>query len=350
MAGYIGIDIGGTKIAVSLWETGIAAAPAEPRMHARTEFATRSVDGPVAAVDRLIGVCRSYVEEAAAIDGAVRAIGVSCGGPLDRDTGVIHSPPNLPGWDSVPIVAKLEDALGLPVALDNDANAGALAEHRYGAARGFDNVVFLTFGTGLGAGLILNGRLYPGANGMAGEIGHVRLEQTGPVGYGKNGSAEGFCSGSGIALLGREAATAAFAEGRSVAYCTGPHALDDVDAASIADAARGGDSAAIAVYTQSGRQLGRVLAILIDILNPEVIVIGSVFVRAHDLLWPEAEAVLRAESLAQANRACRVVPAALGDRIGDYAALAVALGGYPSSEGAVTMGTAESSHAVETRL
>ena len=146
-------------------------------------------------------------------------IGVSCGGPLNSETGVILSPPHLPGWDRVPIVEWLTREFQVRARLQNDANAGALAEWRYGSGRGLRNVIFCTFGTGFGAGLVLNGRLYTGTNDMAGEVGHVRLRSDGPVGYGKRGSVDGCCSGSGIAQLARQYILEEWQQGKSVAFC-----------------------------------------------------------------------------------------------------------------------------------
>lgn len=153
-------------------------------------------------------------ELAALPDAEIRSVGISCGGPLDPVRGIIQSPPNLPGWCDVPITEIVRAKTGVPVFLQNDANACALAEWRFGAGRGTQNMVFLTFGTGLGAGIIVNGGILNGASGMAGECGHVRLASDGPVGYGKAGSFEGFCSGGGLARQGREAAEKAILSGR----------------------------------------------------------------------------------------------------------------------------------------
>jgi glucokinase len=186
-------------------------------------------------------------------------------------------------------------------------------------------MIFLTFGTGLGAGVIMNGQLCGGANGMAGECGHIRLAPDGPVGYGKPGSFEGFCSGGGIAQLGRFRAEKALAEGAPLAWCPTVADLENVSAKTIAIAADAGDEDARAVYAESGRRLGMGLSILIDILNPERIVIGSVFARCHDLLWEKAKKIIDEEALSCASSCCKVVPAVLGENIGDYAAVAAAL-------------------------
>ena len=184
--------------------------------------------------------------------------------------------------------------------------------------------IFLTFGTGLGAGIIAGGRLLEGCSGMAGECGHIRLAESGPYGYGKKGSFEGFCSGGGIARLGRFHAERLIREGHPPRWCPDTSALSGLTAKIIGDAAEDGDSEARAVYEESGRRLGQGLAILIDILNPERIVIGSIFVRSESLLRPAMERSMEAEALPQSARCCRVVPALLGERLGDVASLAIA--------------------------
>jgi glucokinase len=182
-------------------------------------------------------------------------------------------------------------------------------------------MAFLTFGTGLGAGLILNGKLYSGSCGMAGECGHIRLDDDGPVGYGKRGSFEGFCSGGGIAQLGRMYAE----KNLPLSWCKTTDDMKDISAKSIAEAANAGDPTALAVYAESGRRLGYGLSILIDLLNLERIVIGSVFQRSENLLRPEMEKVIAREALPQSREACQIVPAQLKENIGDIAALSVAL-------------------------
>ncbi len=234
------------------------------------------------------------------------------------------SPPNLPGWDRVDVVGPLRARFGVPVALQNDANACALAEWKWGAGRGCRNLIFLTFGTGMGAGLILDGRLYAGTNDLAGEVGHIRLEHEGPIGYGKAGSFEGFCSGGGIANLARSLAEQRLAAGVPPAYCPTPADLAGITAETVGIAARQGDPTALEVYHIAGSALGRGLAVLVDILNPERIIIGSIFGRQRSLLEPPALETLRAEALPGALAVCAIVPAGLGEQVGDFASLAVA--------------------------
>jgi glucokinase len=312
-----GIDVGGTKCAVVLGrptDTGIEVV-AKRRFPTPPTFA-ETMEHFIAALSDLL---RQHPED------SLDAIGVSCGGPLDSRAGLILSPPNLPGWDRVDVLTPFADRFGVPVALQNDANASALAEWRWGAGRGCRSMIFLTFGTGMGAGLILDGRLYSGTNDLAGEVGHIRLEHDGPVGYGKAGSFEGFCSGGGIANLARSLAEQHIAAGRPPSYCPTLADLPRVTAESVGAAAQQGDPAALEVYQTAGRMLGRGLAILVDILNPERIVIGSIFARQRSLLEPAALETLRQEALPLALSVCEIVPAGLGEQVGDLASLAVAL-------------------------
>ena len=306
---YLGIDIGGTKCAVVLGdETG--------KIYKKVRFETMDKDKTLA---RLIEVAREM--------GEFESIGISCGGPLDSKKGLIMSPPNLVGWDNVPVCEIFRDEFSVPVYLCNDANACALAEWKFGAGKGTENMVFLTFGTGLGAGLILNGRLYSGTNDMAGEVGHIRLENFGPVGYGKRGSFEGFCSGGGIAQLAKELALEKLQMGESTGYCKCKEDLEHITAKSVAESALSGDETAKKVYEICGTQLGRGLSVIVDMLNPERIVIGSIFQRSENLLREYMEKTLREESLALSREVCEIVPAELEENLGDVAALSVAVCG-----------------------
>jgi len=293
----LGFDIGGTKCAVIVGQ----AEGENIRIEERAAFLTPS--GPDAALSAMEDCARDLLAKQGV---QPQAIGISCGGPLDSRKGIVLGPPNLPGWDHVEVADRLSVLFGVPAFLQNDANACALAEWKWGAGRGVDNMVFLTFGTGMGAGLILDRRLYSGTNDLAGEMGHVRLEEDGPMGFGKRGSFEGFCSGGGIVRLAHE------------------HDFNVADAREVFEAAHAGNTTATKVIEICARQLGRGLALIVDILNPERIVIGSIFARQREQLWPLAEQTLREEALPAAFSACRVVSSALGESIGDYAALSIA--------------------------
>ena len=306
---YIGIDIGGTKCAVVL---GNENGKIIEKIRVNTTRVNETLDNIFKAVEKL---------------GECTAIGVSCGGPLDSKNGIIQSPPNLIGWNDIHITDILMKKFNVPAYLCNDANACALAEWKFGAGQGCRNMIFLTFGTGLGAGLILDEKLYSGTNDMAGEAGHIRLCEYGGVGYGKAGSFEGFCSGGGIAQLGKIKALEILQQGKTTAFCKNYEDIDKINAKILADFADEGDETAIEVYKICGEKLGLGLSILVDILNPEKIVIGSIFARSHNLLWEAVNAVMKKECLPFAYEVCKVVPAELGEEIGDFAVLAVAMRG-----------------------
>jgi glucokinase len=314
---WAGIDIGGTKTAVV-----VSANP--PDVLSRTEFPTLPANGPQPAIEQVKATLRNMLQELDAGNESLAGIGVSCGGPLDSEHGIIQAPPNLSTWIDVPIVEILASEFGCPVCLENDANAGAVAEHRYGTGKGSHNMVFLTMGTGFGAGMILDGRIYRGTNGMAGEIGHVRLTADGPVGYHKAGSAEGWVSGGGLAQWATSAVMAARNSGETSTLLELPQDRQ-VTARDVGLAAENGDELARRIVTQCGEKLGMALAILVDILNPERIVIGGLAMRLGDLLLEPARRTLAAEALQPSVSVCQVVPAALGEIIGDVAALCIAM-------------------------
>lgn len=311
---YIGIDIGGTKCAASL---GLSEREGEIKILRREEFKTEGA--PTAVLEKIAVICRRFLSEHE--DEVFGGIGISCGGPLDAKRGIIMSPPNLPGWDNIHVVDFFEDRFGLPAKLQNDANACAVAEWLFGAGRGYENIIFLTFGTGLGAGLILDGKLYSGSCDSAGEIGHVRLRPDGPVGFGKAGSCEGFCSGGGLAQMGRVVAS----KTDNSALLKKAGSIENINAKLICDLAREGDADCREIMKECGERLGETLSILIDLLNPQRIILGGIYMRAADLIEPHMMAVMKWECLPEALSVCRIVPAGLGENIGDYAALALAV-------------------------
>jgi glucokinase len=322
MSNMIGIDIGGTKCAVIL---GSISATQKPDMLDKVAFPTESSRGVTYTLQQIfVNVEQMLIKNSLKITG-IQGIGISCGGPLDSQKGLIMSPPNLVGWDNIKIVELIEQRFGVKTRLQNDANACALAEWSFGAGRGSQNMIFLTFGTGMGAGLILNNRLYGGTNDMAGEVGHIRLADFGPVGYGKAGSFEGFCSGGGLAQLARMKVLEKLQMGEKVSFCAGIHELDHLNAKILSEAAKAGDELALEIFRICSQHLGQGLAILLDILNPEVIVIGSIFARCQELFAETMMEVIQRETLSLTQKVCRIVPAGLGEQIGDYAALAVAI-------------------------
>jgi glucokinase len=318
-----GLDIGGTKCAVLLGEQ----LPDDLRVIERVEFPT--LDTPDATIEQLKKTLSELCKKHGCT--APDAIGISCGGPLDSKRGVILSPPNLIGWDNIPIVQIMSDAFSSPAFLCNDADAGALAEWTFGAGRGCEHMVFMTFGTGLGAGLILNGKLYTGTANFAGEIGHVRLEKHGPVGYGKSGSAEGFCSGNGIAQLAKTRVLEQLQSGKTTVLAANTGDAAKITAKDVSIAATNGDELSLSIFAEVGEQFGRVLAVLADVLNPELVVAGGVYMRAHQFMDDAMWRAIRREALPGTAQALHVLPSLLGEKIGDYAALTVAVNGLKNA-------------------
>jgi len=291
----LGTDVGGTKVSVCLGER---LPDGSTNIVARSRFPTAAFPGPAATLAEIARRARELTAEAGVAATQIMRLGISCAGPLDSSRGLVLSPPNMPGWDAVPVCEILQRELGAPARLENDANAAALAEWQFGAGRGTRHMVFLTCSTGMGGGLILDGRLYRGRRDLAGEVGHLRLTESGPKLYDKAGSFEAWSSGAGLALQ----------TGRSV---------ED-----LAQAARAGDPVAWEAIRHAGEMLGRGIAILCDVLNPELVVCGTLAVHLGDLYLEPARRVVAAETLDP----CSIVPAELTEDLPERAALAVALG------------------------
>ena len=309
-----GFDIGGTKCAVVLAE----ATDGKPKIVARSAFPTQGT--PQNVLTKMADLLQSQLMSVGKTFSDVTCVGIACGGPLDAKRGLVCSPPNLFGWDNVPVVAIVSRLTGVKSVLQNDADACAVAEWKYGAGRGCDNMVFLTFGTGLGAGLILNGKLYTGVSNFAGEVGHIRLAADGPSGYGKNGSFEGFCSGGGIAKLAKMRIADAVERGVDVDLTLPENG--EITAKDLFAAAENGSAFACKIFAEVGDYLGLGLSYIADMLNPDKIVIGGVYMRAHKYMDETMYARLKREALTQT--ACvEILPSELGEQIGDYAALSI---------------------------
>jgi len=300
-----GLDIGGTK-------TGLLLGESSGMILRRVEIPTPAAEPFDLAITRIVAASHDLLIECRREGlGEPQAVSVSVGGPLDIERGILYAPPHLAVWGEAPLKQRLVEALELPTYVEHDGNAGALAEFYFGAGRGARNMIFLTMGTGLGAGLILNGQIYHGASDMAGEVGHIRVAEDGPVEYGKAGSWEAFCSGAGLVKL---------------AHWRQPGAWPaDLTTRDLIQQALAGEPAALVIVAEAGRWFGRGLAMLVDLLNPDLIVVGTLGVVLGDLLLDPARAVLQEEALPRAAAACRVVPAQLGSRLGDMAALMAAI-------------------------
>jgi glucokinase len=243
------------------------------------------------------------------------ALSVSIGGPLRIQEGFLINPPHLPGWHNLALKARLSQTFPhIPVFIEHDGNAGALAEFHFGVGKtrpNLEHLIFLTFGTGIGAGFILNGRILRGATDTAGEVGHWRLADDGPLGFGKRGSWESFASGAGLIEVAAQMFPARWNSKTPISALV--HAMVE------------NDRKALLVAEVAGTWMGRGLALLIDALNPQVIVFGSLGVVLGERIFTPARKVIAAEALPQAGAACELLPCSLGAQIGDVASLMAAL-------------------------
>jgi len=307
----LGIDVGGTKVA-------LAVGDGRGRVlgHARLPFPASG--SPRRDVDRMLDAARGLLGGRALGFDDVAAVGISAPGPLDAARGRILDPPNLPGWRDVPLAEWFGRALAAPVAVENDADAASLAEWREGAARGTQHAVYLTMSTGVGAGLILGGRLHRGRLG-AGEIGHAPVEWEGEAcACGGRGCLEAYVGGAAWARRLRERAPA---EGRVARLAQGREAITPEHAIA---AARAGDAFACAELQRWNGYLARGIVWLEKVLAPEVVVLGTIARAAGEALCLEPLRRMVAERAGPGARGLRIVAAELGDDLPDRAALAVA--------------------------
>ncbi len=313
----LGLDIGGTKLAA-----GVVAGDGSVLSHERAP--SRAEEGPDGMIPRLLDLGRRAVAAAGVPWDRIEGVGIACGGPLDPVAGIIQSPLSLPGWDGIPLVAIVEDALGTTAVVDNDATACALAEYWFGAGRdrGIRHLVYLTISTGIGGGLVLDGRLYRGAAWNAGELGHLTIDYLGrPCACGRRGCLEAYASGTNIAARARER----LAAGRASSLT----ALPTVRAEDVAAAARDGDPLAREIWDETTAMLGSAIANILDVFNPELVVLGGGVTRAGDqLLVPVREAAL-AQAMPPARRSAEIVLAGLGEQLGVVSAAAIGLERLP---------------------
>ena len=312
-AALLGIDLGGTKIELALGD-------ADGRPLRRRRRPTEPSGDPAADVARMADDARALLAEGGVGQGDPCAVGVSVPGPFDPDTGTVLRPPNLPGWDAVPLRAWLGDALGRAVHLENDANAAALAEWRFGAGRGTRHLVYLTMSTGVGGGLVLDGRLYRGVRAGAGELGHLQLEWEGePCSCGLRGCAEAYLGGASLA---RRLRAIAPAESRVAALAGG---RERATARELVAAALEGDAFALAEMARYDHYLGRLVAAAVFAFAPEVVVLGTIPTAAGDALcFDPVRRQVAAHTWPHVAHDLRIVPAALGPERAAYAALAAA--------------------------
>ncbi len=313
---FIGIDLGGTKI-------GTALVDEQGQVISRDYRETEAARGLTAVVARMIDAASEVMNAGGVASAQVSAVGVAAPGPIDAKSGVVTTPPNLPGWKDVPLRQLVQDGIGLPTALENDANAAALAEHRFGAGRGTKDMIYVTASTGIGGGFILNGELYSGATGAAGEIGHMTILPQGPLcRCGNRGCLEALASGSGIAREARERVA------RGVPTLVTDLAegdLDRISAKLVAQAAAQGDAEAREILDQAMSYLGVGIANLVDLFNPELIVVGGGLTKMGERLFDPIRRMIQRRAFPAPAQVVKVVPAQLGDDVGVLGAATVAM-------------------------
>jgi glucokinase len=247
------------------------------------------------------------VDESGLAWAEIEAVGIGSGGPLDAARGVLLAPPHLPGWHDVPVTELAEQAYERPATLENDATAAAAGEHRYGAGVGTRNMVYLTISTGVGGGVVVGGRLYRGANGNGGELGHVTVDWHGRLcrGCGRRGCLEAYVSGTSIAERARAAG------------------LQVATAEEVAAAARAGDPAATAVWDETVEALACGLTSIVNLFEPELVVLGGGVARSGEQLFGRARTWVLEHAMGPAGGAVDIVHAALGDQVGVVGAAAI---------------------------
>lgn len=306
----LGIDLGGTKIAAALvgdettvlWEENIP---------------TLASDGLSGVITRIQGL----IDRASTISRPL-AIGLGSPGPLDIKKGLVVEAPNL-SWNNVPIVRLLQESSGLPVYLENDANAAALGEQVFGAGQGFDDLIYITVSTGIGAGFVVNGRLIQGRDGGAGEVGHNIVVEDGPLcGCGRRGCLEAVASGTAIARMAAEKLR--HGDPSLLREMSGGD-LGRIDTKMIAEAARQGDTLCLQTIKIAAIHLGRAVAGLINTFNPGIVVIGGGVANLGDMIFGPVREIARERAFASFIDGLPIVPAVLGGRAGVLGAAAVAM-------------------------
>lgn len=293
----IGIDMGGTNIRLALVDDG-------GTIIASARHKTSAQEGKDSVIFRLSSAASELIAEGKR-QGIVIGVGIGAPGLIEK--GVVRCSPNLPGWNDVPLQNILEESLALPVILENDANAVAYGEKSTGAGKGLNSLICITLGTGVGGGLILDGNIWRGAFGMAGEVGHMIVEPEGnPCSCGNRGCLETYASATGIVRMAKEAV------GRGEAAWDANTLTTEI----LDEAGRRGDKAAIRIFSEAGRYLGIGIASLLHILNPDAVIIGGGVVKAWELFYPSMAEEVNRRCFKEIKERTKIIPASLGDDAG----------------------------------
>ena len=310
----VGIDIGGTKLAT-------VVADNSGKILSKVRRPTFADKGSEYAIQLLFEMVDETITKANLKQEAISGIGVSCGGPLDTKTGIVYSPPNLPGWDAFPLKTRLETEFQIPATIENDANASALAEYRFGGGRGYNTVLYMTMSTGIGGGIVINGQIFHGANDSAGEVGHQILLPNGPLcGCGKHGCLEAICSGPAIARRAKEAIQK---QSNTTILALADGHIETVKSEHVLGAARQGDALALKLIDETAYYMGWGIANLVNILNPDIVLLGTIAIAAGDLLLQPIRKTVSDFAMARPAEAVKIMPAQLGESLGDLATIAL---------------------------
>ncbi len=296
---YLGLDIGGTKSAAIIGDSSGTLID-------RSEWPSNAKSGHDKMIDEIIVNAMKMKSKYPGIC----SIGVSIGGPLDAKNGIIQSPPNLPGWDNIPLKKILKEKFSLPIHVDHDAGACALAEYYWGAAKDLHSVAYLTCGTGFGIGLVIDGNIYYGAHGHNCEIGHARYADDGPTAFGKAGCFESYCAGSSLGRIASWKFPSVW-----------PNAPTSEEIGRLAEA---GNYEALQVVEINAHAVGRACSLIADMLYPDMIILGSLANHLGKRWIDKVKSVFRDEVLPDARKVCKIAPSVLGKKLQDYSAIAAA--------------------------
>lgn len=310
----LGIDIGGTKIALGLVDRSGQQVIGD-------RIPTEAEAPPAVTVQRMLDRAEELMEQAQIDKEALAAVGIAFAGPLDAAEGRITTPPNLPTWHNFPLVDVVRTALGKPTYLENDANAAAWGEAKYGAGVGVANMVYLTVSTGVGGGAVLDGRLYRGETGAACELGHIKVVYNGrECGCGGRGCLEAYASGTALAKRAQEAVAAG--EPSSLAELAG--SVEQIRAETVVQAMDAGDELASRLWNETMEYLSAGVGSLVNTFNPRLVVVGGGLTKAGEKLFEPLREGVRHTAMGPLAEVVEVVPAKLGDAVGVIGAAAVA--------------------------
>jgi glucokinase len=306
---FIGVDVGGTKVAA-----GLVNSTGEIRHQTRTPMVATDAAAGLAAVLSAIDSVRAAANGAPEAQSLISGIGICAPGPLDPRTGVVINPPNLPGWRNFPLAAEITKRYRLPVRVDNDGNAAALAEALWGAGRGYRNVFYATIGTGIGTGIVFDGHIYHGRTGAAAEGGHVTIDYRGPrCKCGKLGCIEILASGTAIARRASEQIAAG--RSSSILEQAGGH-LDRITGERVGQAYAAGDSLAKEILQETAVFLTVWLGTIVDLLEPDVMIIGGGVAAMLQPFFAEIHCLLPSWSVNSRSHEIPLVPARYGSDAG----------------------------------